>query len=125
MLYVNHPDVRPYSLVICQHTARLYSPTRHRFIQSKSTSLALKYLFSTLFYTLPKYWKFKLDDKNVLQISPPKAHFKNVDSAVFTEALIAVAPILNSISSFISQEAPSVHLIKVFVDPLLASAQSH
>ena len=83
-MYVVHPDVRYGSLVISDD-ARVWSVAHKRYQKVRS----LKYLYSTLFWPLPKGTRYYVDGNNTLLLKCPKR--LKIDDRLYTEAMNAVS----------------------------------
>lgn len=116
-MYVVHPDVRYGSLVISAD-ARVWSVAQKRYKKMRS----LKYLYSTLFWPLPKGTRYYMDDNNTLLLKCPKR--LGFDDRLYTEAMNAVSRPMATVCKFLGLKRATRALCHAFALRLVTASRT-
>ena len=117
-MYVVHPDVR-YGSMLISRDARLFSVPHNKYLKHRS----LKYLYSTLFCTLPKGTRYYLSDAGILLLRCPK-RFNVDDDVVYTEAMNAVSKPMKTVYEFLGLKRASWALCRSFALRLVTASRT-
>ena len=117
-MYVVHPDVRYGSLVISDD-ARVWSVAHKRYKKMRS----LKYLYSTLFWPLPKGTRYYVDGNNTLLLKCPK-RLAIFDDRLYTEAMNAVSRPMATVCKFLGLKRSTRALCHGFALRLITASRT-
>ena len=117
-MYVVHPDVR-YGSMLISRDARLFSVPHNKYLKHPN----LKYLYSTLFCTLPKRTRYYISDAGTLLLKCPK-RFKINDDVLYTEAMNAVSKPMKTVYEFLGLKRASWALCRSFAFRLITASKT-